>query len=145
MFSKIFLGLLLTCTISTAQNTTASLYDISLKDISGAPLDLSQYKGKKILFVNVASKCGFTSQYDALQELYKTYKDRLVVIACFFLFALFSKRRAIRVSAANPISCNIKKPRLRIYTSQHNSLLKTSSSSISNTKHPYLCTKNYAF
>ena len=80
MFSKIFLGLLLTCTISTAQNTTASLYDISLKDISGAPLDLSQYKGKKILFVNVASKCGFTSQYDALQELYKTYKDRLVVI-----------------------------------------------------------------
>ena len=52
----------------------------SLTDISGAPLDLSQYKGKKILFVNVASKCGFTSQYDGLQELYKTYKDKLVVI-----------------------------------------------------------------
>jgi len=80
MFSKIFLGVLLTCTIATAQNTTASLYDISLTDISGAPLDLSQYKGKKILFVNVASKCGFTSQYDGLQELYKTYKDKLVVI-----------------------------------------------------------------
>ena len=80
MFSKIFLGLLLTCTIATAQNTTASLYNISLTDISGAPLDLSQYKGKKILFVNVASKCGFTSQYDGLQELYKTYKDKLVVI-----------------------------------------------------------------
>ena len=80
MFSKIFLGLLLTCTIATAQNTTASLYDIPLTDISGAPLDLSQYKGKKILFVNVASKCGFTSQYDGLQELYNTYKDKLVVI-----------------------------------------------------------------
>ena len=80
MFSKIFFGLLLTCTIATAQNTTASLYDIPLTDISGAPLDLSQYKGKKILFVNVASKCGFTSQYDGLQELYKTYKDKLVVI-----------------------------------------------------------------
>ena len=80
MFSKIFLGLLLTCTIATAQNTTASLYDIPLTDISGAPLDLSQYKGKKILFVNVASKCGFTSQYDGLQELYSTYKDKLVVI-----------------------------------------------------------------
>ena len=80
MFSKIFLGLLLTCTTATAQNTKASLYDISLTDISGAPLDLSQYKGKKILFVNVASKCGFTSQYDGLQELYKTYKDKLVVI-----------------------------------------------------------------
>lgn len=80
MFSKIFFGLLLTCTIATAQNPIASLYDISLTDISGAPLDLSQYKGKKILFVNVASKCGFTSQYDGLQELYKTYKDKLVVI-----------------------------------------------------------------
>ena len=80
MFSKIFLGLLLTCTTATAQNTTASLYDIPLTDISGAPLDLSQYKGKKILFVNVASKCGFTSQYDGLQELYNTYKDKLVVI-----------------------------------------------------------------
>ena len=80
MFSKIFFGLLLTCTIATAQNTTASLYDIPLTDISGAPLDLSQYKGKKILFVNVASKCGFTSQYDGLQELYRTYKDKLVVI-----------------------------------------------------------------
>ncbi|MBT7306267.1 MAG: glutathione peroxidase, partial [Bacteroidetes bacterium] len=80
MLSKIFLCLLLTCTMATAQNTTASLYNISLTDISGAPLDLSQYKGKKILFVNVASKCGFTSQYDGLQELYKTYKDKLVVI-----------------------------------------------------------------
>ena len=47
MFSKIFLGLLLTCTTANAQNTTASLYNISLTDISGAPLDLSQYKGKK--------------------------------------------------------------------------------------------------
>ena len=80
MFSKIFLCLLLTCTMATAQNSTASLYNISLTDISGSPLDLSQYKGKKILFVNVASKCGFTSQYDGLQELYKTYKDKLVVI-----------------------------------------------------------------
>ena len=43
-------------------------------------LKMADYKGKKILFVNVASKCGFTSQYDGLQELYKTYKDKLVVI-----------------------------------------------------------------
>jgi glutathione peroxidase len=83
MLSKIFLGLLLTCTIATTQNTTASLYDISLTDISGAPLDLSQYKGKKILFVNVASKCGFTSQYDGLQELYKTYKGTAKEIVTF--------------------------------------------------------------
>ena len=88
MFSKIFLGLLLVCSLPNVQDLDTlntqkdaqSLYDIPLTDISGAPLDLSQFKGKKILFVNVASKCGFTSQYDGLQELYKTYKDKLVVI-----------------------------------------------------------------
>ena len=85
MLSKIFVSLSLICTLTVAQNQdtpedTQSLYDISLTDISGALLDLSQYKGKKILFVNVASKCGFTSQYDGLQELHKTYKDKLVVI-----------------------------------------------------------------
>ena len=61
MLSKILVSLLLICTLTAAQNqdTSApsqSIYDISLTDISGAPLDLSQYKGKKILFVNVASK-----------------------------------------------------------------------------------------
>ena len=88
MLSKLFLGLLLMCSLLNVQDIDTlnapkdaqSLYNISLTDISGAPLDLSQYKGKKILFVNVASKCGFTSQYDGLQELYKTYKDKLVVI-----------------------------------------------------------------
>ena len=88
MFSKLFIILLLVCSLAKIQDLdtldtskdTQSLYDIPLTDISGAPLDLSQYKGKKILFVNVASKCGFTSQYDGLQELYKTYKDKLVVI-----------------------------------------------------------------
>ncbi len=57
-----------------------SIYDISLKDASGNPLDLNTFKGKKILFVNVASQCGFTKQYDDLQELYETYKDKLAII-----------------------------------------------------------------
>lgn len=57
-----------------------SLYDIEIKGIDGTKLDLNQYKGKKILFVNVASKCGFTKQYDGLQELYSKYNDKLVVI-----------------------------------------------------------------
>ena len=57
-----------------------SLYDIKIDQIDGKLLDLSQYKGKKILFVNVASKCGFTNQYEGLQELYSNNKEKLVVI-----------------------------------------------------------------
>lgn len=57
-----------------------SLYAIEIGGIDGPKMDLKQYKGKKILFVNVASKCGFTNQYDGLQELYSKYKDKLVVI-----------------------------------------------------------------
>ena len=58
MFSKIFFGLLFTCTIATAQNTTASLYDIPLTDISGATLDLSQYKGKNGCIEEMRSDSG---------------------------------------------------------------------------------------
>ncbi len=62
------------------QSSVTSIYDIKIDDISGKVLDLNQFKGKKILFVNVASKCGFTKQYDGLQKLYEKYKDKLVVI-----------------------------------------------------------------
>ncbi|MEJ6547561.1 MAG: glutathione peroxidase [Flavobacteriaceae bacterium] len=62
-------------------NTTAmNIYDIDLQDIDGKPIDLKAYKGKKILFVNVASKCGFTPQYEELEKLSALYKDKLVVI-----------------------------------------------------------------
>lgn len=61
-------------------NPETSVYDIKINDITGRELDLKQFKGRKILFVNVASKCGFTGQYKELQELYSTYKDKLVVI-----------------------------------------------------------------
>ncbi|WP_245881495.1 glutathione peroxidase [Xanthomarina spongicola] len=59
---------------------TASIYNISINSLTGEPIDLSQFKGKKILIVNTASECGFTGQYEGLQELYDTYKDKLVVI-----------------------------------------------------------------
>ena len=52
-----------------------------LKDIDGKDYDLSKLKGKVVLFVNVASECGYTPQYEGLQELYAKYeKDGLVVI-----------------------------------------------------------------
>ena len=57
-----------------------SLYSIKINALNGNPIDLSQFKGKYILFVNVASKCGFTPQYKALQELYETHKEKLQVI-----------------------------------------------------------------
>ncbi|MBC8753363.1 glutathione peroxidase [Kordia sp. YSTF-M3] len=57
-----------------------SIYDIAINDISGKPISLIEFKGKKLLFVNVASKCGFTKQYTALQSLSDTYKEELVVI-----------------------------------------------------------------
>lgn len=57
-----------------------SIYDIKIKSLQDQALDLSQYKGKYILFVNVASKCGFTPQYKELQELYNAHKEHLVVI-----------------------------------------------------------------
>jgi glutathione peroxidase len=59
---------------------TASIYNISINSLTGEPIDLNAFKGKKILIVNTASECGFTGQYEGLQELYDTYKDKLVVI-----------------------------------------------------------------
>ena len=52
------------------KNTTMSIYDISIKSIDGNEINLKEYKGKFILFVNVASNCGFTRQYKDLQQLY---------------------------------------------------------------------------
>ncbi|QMU65959.1 MAG: glutathione peroxidase [Flavobacteriaceae bacterium] len=57
-----------------------SIYNISIKSLQGETIHFSDFKGKKILFVNVASECGFTPQYKALQELYETYQNILVVI-----------------------------------------------------------------
>ena len=61
---------------------TTSLYDVEffLNSLEGEKIDFKKFKGKKILFVNVASKCGFTSQYEGLQKLHELYKDKLVVI-----------------------------------------------------------------
>jgi len=53
-----------------------SIYDFTLEDIYGEEFSLSEYKGKKILLVNTASKCGLTYQYEQLQELYEQYKDQ---------------------------------------------------------------------
>ena len=55
-------------------------YDIKINSLQGKPIDFISFKGKKILIVNVASKCGFTPQYKELQNLQDQYQDRLVII-----------------------------------------------------------------
>ncbi|MGM9987450.1 MAG: glutathione peroxidase [Bacillaceae bacterium] len=60
-----------------------SIYDITVKTIKGEEISLSQYKGKVILIVNTASKCGLTPQFKELQDLYTTYKDKNFVILGF--------------------------------------------------------------
>lgn len=55
-------------------------YDLSINDINGDLIDLKSFKGKKIMLVNVASKCGYTDQYSDLQELYQTHSEKLEII-----------------------------------------------------------------
>ena len=57
-----------------------SIYDIAINGLDGKPISLKEFKGKKLLFVNVASECGFTNQYKELQALSDAYPDKLVVI-----------------------------------------------------------------
>lgn len=63
--------------------TMPSIYDISVKTIDGEETTLAEYRGKVMLIVNVASKCGFTGQYDGLQKLYERYKDKGLVVLGF--------------------------------------------------------------
>lgn len=60
--------------------TPKSFYDLTYQDIHGKSVSMSNYKGKFVLCVNVASKCGNTPQYKALQSLSEKYKDKLVII-----------------------------------------------------------------
>ncbi|CAN5136371.1 glutathione peroxidase [soil metagenome] len=78
------------CTAATANNNidkrenenaaAKTIYDFSIKSLDGNTIDFSTYKGKKILIVNTASKCGFTPQYEGLEKLYEQHKDNLVII-----------------------------------------------------------------
>ncbi len=77
LFSLIFLSVL---SVSHAQQK--NLYSFKVNDINGKPFDLSSLKGKKVLLVNVASKCGYTPQYKDLEDLYKKYGgDKFTIIA----------------------------------------------------------------
>lgn len=104
---RIFMLLLIVCVISctskpkeketktasteeTTQKTTpektmekGSIHQFTVKDIAGNDFKLAELKGKKVLFVNTASECGLTPQYEQLQEVYETFKDKNFTIVGF--------------------------------------------------------------
>lgn len=60
-----------------------SIYDFKAKGLTGGEINFSDFKGKKILIVNTASECGYTPQYEGLEELYNKYKDNGLVVVGF--------------------------------------------------------------
>ncbi len=62
------------------QPMTQSIYDFKVPALDGGTINFADFKGKKILIVNTASKCGYTPQYEGLEELYEKYKDKLVIV-----------------------------------------------------------------
>ena len=75
---KTLLSILLMATVFTTN--AQSIHSFTVKSIDGKNLNLASFKGKKILIVNTASKCGYTPQYEGLEKVYEQYKDKLVII-----------------------------------------------------------------
>ncbi len=82
MSIKIFAAAVAALALS-ATMSAQSIYDFKVKDMAGKEVSLSDYKGKVLLIVNTATKCGFTPQYEELQEMYDKYKDKGLVILDF--------------------------------------------------------------
>ena len=81
--SRKYLMGLLVLLMGASLFAASSIYDFTLPSIDGKPTPLSDFKGKVILVVNVASRCGFTPQYTALESIYEKYKDQGFVILGF--------------------------------------------------------------
>jgi glutathione peroxidase len=65
---------------SSQKEPVGSIYDFKVKALDGKIIDFQKFKGKKLLIVNTASKCGYTYQYEDLQKLYESYGDKVTVL-----------------------------------------------------------------
>ena len=89
MFYKNYLLILLSLIMFSFSEKVEAKYeklffDLSIKSIDNKVIDLSKYRGKTVLLVNVASKCGFTKQYSGLQTLYEKYKEKNFIVFCIY-------------------------------------------------------------
>ena len=83
MFNKMILSVLVIFSFINAKENQMSIYDFNVKTIDGQEISMSKYKGKVLLIVNVASKCGFTSQYEGLENLFEKYKNKDFMVLGF--------------------------------------------------------------
>lgn len=80
---QILQGLALFGAVSSPGTNDDGIYQFTMNDIDGNPVSLQDFRGKVILLVNVASKCGYTYQYEGLESIYKKYQDRGFVVLGF--------------------------------------------------------------
>lgn len=80
MKTLFLLAAIMASTLSEKNPDLMSIYSYKVPSIDGGTIDFSEFKGKKILIVNTASKCGYTKQYKQLEELHKAHGDKLVII-----------------------------------------------------------------
>lgn len=80
---KLFLIAILTSMTTILINDSKSVHQFKVKDIEGKEFDMASLKGKKVMIVNTASKCGLTPQYEQLEKVYQKYKDQNFVIIGF--------------------------------------------------------------
>lgn len=73
-------SLLLAVAADAAEKKVSPVLDFEMESLTGKKVDLSKYQGQAVLFVNVASRCGYTPQYEGLQALYEKYKDQGLVV-----------------------------------------------------------------